>query len=313
VPHDDEPGAFGDATYRAVSEFQRHRGLHTSGSCDEHTWLALVEAGWRLGDRLLKLEAPQLRGDDIGSLQQALNQLGFDCGRPDGIFGPATSRAVLDFQRNGGLTVDGICGVKTVGMITLLGRQTGEGPGVASVREALTDHPTSLATLRVVVGQFGGLSSISRSVTRALREHGATVISTDEYDAAAQAAAANRFGASVYLGFEARTDTSSVISYFAVPAFESLGGRSLATRVASCWATTGLAEPEVRGMRLAVLRETRMPAVLCSLSPVRQVVDATDVVTAAVVEAVTMWAANPLSTNDELSTGLHTGCGFPST
>jgi N-acetylmuramoyl-L-alanine amidase len=165
------------------------------------------------------------------------------------------------------------------------------------VRETLTD-PTSLATLRVVVGQFGGLSSISRSVTRALREHAATVISTDEYDAAAQAAAANRFGASVYLGFEARTDTSSVISYFAVPAFESIGGRALATRVAASWATTGLAEPEVRGMRLPVLRETRMPAVLCSLSPVRQVVDSTDVVTAAVVEAVTKWAASPLSTAD---------------
>jgi N-acetylmuramoyl-L-alanine amidase len=294
-PHDDEPGAFGESTYSAVSEFQRNRGLHASGACDEHTWLALVEAGWRLGDRLLKLEAPHLRGDDIATLQGALNQLGFDCGRPDGIFGPATSHALLDFQRNGGLTVDGICGAKTVRMITLLGRQTGAGPGVASVRETLTD-PASLTTLRVVVGQFGGLSSISRSVTRALREHGATVISTDEYDAAAQAAAANRFGASVYLGFEARSDTSSVISYFAVPAFESLGGRALATRVAACWATTGLAQPEVRGMRLPVLRETRMPAVLCSLSPVRQVVDSTDVVTEAVLEAITIWTANPLST-----------------
>jgi N-acetylmuramoyl-L-alanine amidase len=297
VPRDDEPGAFGESTCLAVSEFQHVRGLHTSGTCDEQTWLALVEAGWRLGDRLLKLDAPHLRGDDIATLQSALNQLGFDCGRPDGIFGPGTSRALLDFQRNGGLTVDGICGVNTVRMITLLGRQTGAGPGVASVRETLTD-PTSLATLRVVVGQFGGLSSISRSVTRALREHGATVISTDEYDAAAQAAAANRFGASVYLGFEARSDTSSVISYFAVPAFESLGGRALATRMAVCWATTGLSEPEVRGMRLSVLRETRMPAVLCSLSPVRQVVDSTDVITAAVVEAVTMWAASPLSATD---------------
>ena len=72
--------------------------------------MALVEAGWRLGDRLLVLAAPQLRGDDIAELQDALNQLGFDCGRPDGIFGPATVRALEDFQRNGGLTPDGICG-----------------------------------------------------------------------------------------------------------------------------------------------------------------------------------------------------------
>jgi N-acetylmuramoyl-L-alanine amidase len=294
---DDEPGSFGSSTHRAVSEFQRVHGLHISGTCDEHTWLALVEAGWRLGDRLLKLEAPHLRGDDVAALQGSLNRLGFDCGRPDGIFGPSTSRALLDFQRNGGLTGDGICGVRTVGMITLLGRQTGAGPGVAAVRETLT-NPTSLTTLRVVVGQFGGLSSISRSVTRALRELDATVISTDEYDAAAQAAAANRFGASVYLGFEARTDISSVFSYFAVPTFESLGGRALATRLAACWSVTGLATPEVRGMRLAVLRETRMPAVLCSLSPVRQVVDSADVITAAVVDAITRWAANPLSSTE---------------
>ena len=32
--------------------------------------MALVEAGWRLGDRLLVLAAPQLRGDDIAQLQE---------------------------------------------------------------------------------------------------------------------------------------------------------------------------------------------------------------------------------------------------
>ena len=53
--------------------------------------MALIEAGWRLGDRLLVLAAPQLRGDDVTELQDALNQLGFDCGRPDGIFGPPAS------------------------------------------------------------------------------------------------------------------------------------------------------------------------------------------------------------------------------
>ncbi len=283
---------FADATRDAVFEFQRARGLHASGSCDEQTWLALVEAGWRLGDRLLKLEAPHLRGDDVATLQTALNQLGFDCGRPDGIFGQATSIALVDFQRNGGLPPDGICGANTQRTIELLGRQTGAGPGVASLRDGL-NRPESLSTLRVVVGQFGGLSSISRSVTRALREHGATVISTDEYDAAAQAAAANRFGASIYLGFEAGTDTSSLFSYFGVPTFESIGGRALAAHLAACWGVTQLDTPEVRGMRLPVLRETRMPAVLCSLSPVRDVVDSTDVITIAVVDAITAWAASP--------------------
>jgi N-acetylmuramoyl-L-alanine amidase len=253
--------------------------------------LALVEAGWRLGDRLLVLAAPQLRGDDIAELQGALNQLGFDCGRPDGIFGPGTARALEDFQRNGGLTADGVCGPRTIRTLESLRRQTGTGPGVASVREALTEH-ASLMALRIVVGQFGGLSSITRSVTRAVRASGATVMSTDEYESGAHAAAANRFGAHVYVGFEARPDERSMISYFAVPTFESIGGRSLATRIATDWNTTLLPRPEVRGMRLPVLRETRMPAVLWSLGPVRAAVDATDVVTDATVSALTSWATS---------------------
>ncbi len=267
------------------------RGLHIDGACDEQTWMALVEAGWRLGDRLLVLSAPQLRGDDVVELQDALNQVGFDCGRPDGILGPATVRALEDFQRNGGLVIDGICGLRTVRMLQLLRRQSGSGPGVASVREGLTNH-TTLRTLRIVVGQFGGLSTITRSVTRALRDAGATVMSTDEYEAPAQAAAANRFGAHAYIGFEARPDERSLISYFAVPTFESIGGRALAIDIAQAWCTPLLSTPEVRGMRLAVLRETRMPAVLCSLGPVRSAVDAADAVTVAVAAAMAAWTGD---------------------
>ena len=279
-----------------LTTFQHQRGLHASGECDEATWLALVEAGWSLGDRLLVLGAPQLRGDDVVELQSSLNRLGFDCGRPDGILGPATARALEDFQRNSGLTPDGVCGPRTVRMLDLVGRQSGSGPGVAVVREReYTAAHSSLSTLRIVVGQFGGLSSISRSLSRALRDAGATVISTDEYDAAAQAAAANRFGASVYLGFEALVDARSIVSYFAVPTFESIGGRALAWQVVDRLGTVLGTGPEARGMRLPVLRETRMPAVLCSLGPVRDVVDATDGISAALVTALDNWASSPVT------------------
>jgi N-acetylmuramoyl-L-alanine amidase len=110
-----------------------------------------------------------------------------------------------------------------------------------------------------------------------------------------QAAAANRFGASVYIGFEARSDVRTLITYFAVPTFESVGGRALAARVAEQLGATALSPAELLGMRLPVLRETRMPAVLCSLGPVREVVDATTAITAAIVDAVTRRAASPLS------------------
>jgi hypothetical protein len=38
-----------------------------------------------------------------------------------------------------------------------------------------------------------------------------------------------------------------------------------------------------------------MPAVLCSLGPVRDVVDSTDSISSAIVAAVTSWTADPLS------------------
>jgi N-acetylmuramoyl-L-alanine amidase len=284
------------STREATSTFQSQRGLHVSGTCDEPTWLTLVEAGFTLGDRLLLLGAPQLRGDDVATLQTALNHLGFDCGRPDGIMGPATARALEDFQRNSGLTADGVCGIHTVRMLELVSRQSGTGPGVAVVREnePMSAH-ASLATLRIVVGQFGGLSSISRSLARALRDAGATVISTDEYEGGAHAAAANRFGANLYIGFEARSNERSIISYFAVPTFESVGGRTLASQTADHLQNVFAVAPEMRGMRLPVLRETRMPAVLCSLGPVREVVDATDAIASALVLAIVAWASSPMT------------------
>jgi putative chitinase len=53
-------------------------------------------------------------------LQRALNDLG---ARPklvvDGLYGPATRRAVRAFQRDAGLEVDGIAGPVTEGAITL--------------------------------------------------------------------------------------------------------------------------------------------------------------------------------------------------
>jgi N-acetylmuramoyl-L-alanine amidase len=278
-----------------VNAFQSARGLHQNGECDEPTWLALIEAGWTLGDRLLLLNAPMLRGDDVADLQRSLNHVGFDCGRPDGIFGPAAGRALVDFQQNSGLTADGICGPQTVRTLRLVSRQSGSGPGVASIREAeFSRAPTSIDGLRIVIGQFGGLSSIARSLARALREEGATVMSTDEYEASAQAAAANRFGATAYIGFEARTEPCSIVSYFAVPSFESIGGRALATCIVNELEPVLESRPALNGMRLPVLRETRMPAVLCSVGPVRSVVDRTNRLSTAMTQAVSAWSETPV-------------------
>ena len=81
---------FGEATEAALQRFQASRGLEPAGVCDRDTWLALVEAGYSVGDRLLYLTSPMLRGDDVAELQLRLGALGFDAGRVDGIFGPVS-------------------------------------------------------------------------------------------------------------------------------------------------------------------------------------------------------------------------------
>jgi len=255
-----------------------------------------VEASWSLGDRVLFHTSPNLRGDDVADLQTLLARLGFDCGRVDGIFGPATAKAVVDFQRNCGLDIDGACGHETVRALHQLSRHTGGGPGVATVREAeaLRTIRTTLRDHRLVVGHFGGLGPVTRAVTRVVRSLGAEVIALEDPDPRTQAAAANRYDAEVYVGVEAHARPGVEIAYYRVPTFMSPGGHSLATLLRDELEPVLGTRPQVTGMRLPVLRETRMPAVLISAGPVREVVDRAAEVAQAISRAVDHWMRRPI-------------------
>jgi N-acetylmuramoyl-L-alanine amidase len=113
----------------AVRAFQQARGLSVSGEIDSPTEKALEEARWKLGDRTLKLQEPNMHGDDVATLQSRLIEMGFNSGRVDGIFGPTTEKAVLDFQRSVGATQDGICGPGTIiSLMRLMRTVTGGAP-----------------------------------------------------------------------------------------------------------------------------------------------------------------------------------------
>jgi N-acetylmuramoyl-L-alanine amidase len=205
--------------------------------------------------------------------------------------------ALEEFQANCGVVPDGVCGAETVRTITRVISQTGTGPGIAVVRELehLRHQRPPLSDTRIVVGQFGALSGLTRGVGRLLRARGAHVMLLDEPDAVTQARAANQFDADVYLGFEAQPEPAATIYFYRVPTFESVGGRSLAEWLSQQVRDLDGFEPSTSGQRLAVLRETRMPAVLCRLGPVPDVTTATPALVMAVVEAVTLWNAAPLS------------------
>lgn len=296
-PVDDEPGAFGPGTDAAIRTFQQARGLVVDGICGRDTWAALVEAGYELGDRLLYLRTPMLRGDDVAVLQRKLSALGFDAGRVDGIFGPATERALKDFQRNSGITVDGVGGPDVLACLVRLGGSADAASGVAGVRERerLRQAPRQLLDRRVVVGETGGLEALATTTGRALHEAGARVAVLHDPDPSAQAAEANGFEADLYLGIAISPDGAPQIAYYATPGFESAGGRHLADLLAAhLRAPLGVDEVPVTGLRAAVLRETRMPAVICHLGSPDAVVPRLAALAEALAAAVDAWVDTPL-------------------
>ena len=62
-------------------------------------------------------DAPRLRYDQVITLQDQLNQKGFNAGIPDGILGPGTRRAIGEFQHQQGMIADGFPSKKVVEML----------------------------------------------------------------------------------------------------------------------------------------------------------------------------------------------------
>ena len=285
-------GLFDQPTEQAVRQFQRLRGLPADGIVSQETWRVLVEAGYSLGDRLLLRTRVPLRGDDVVDLQLRLNQLGFDAGNEDGIFGRATQAAVEEFQRNMGLAVDGRVGPATVQQLRRLRRDHQRaGAGVrARQRERLREWiGQSLTSRRLLIdpargpadpGATGPAGTVEADVTWAI--------------ASQLAARLNATGASAFLSRGPTTspsgserarlanelDVDAVISistnslgnpsargaatyYFGTQQFVSESGQRLATALLDELVTHDwVPDCRVHPMTWAILRETRMPAVI---------------------------------------------------
>lgn len=144
---------FDESLDSAVRAFQQQRGLLVDGVVGPATYRSLKEASYRLGARTLiyQLSAP-LYGDDVATLQRRLQDLGFYVDRIDGYFGPQTHEGLTAFQREIGLSADGICGPDTLRSLDLLGaRVTGGNPHRISEEELVHRSGPQLTGKRIVI------------------------------------------------------------------------------------------------------------------------------------------------------------------
>ena len=282
-------GFFGPRSQVALKGFQQERGLLVDGVLGANAWRELVEAGYALGDRLLYLRMPAFRGDDVLALQVKLNLFGFNAGPERGIFDAGVERAVIEFQRNAGLPVDGIVGEATLSKLDALRKaESGrEGKKIPERDEGFARHDT-LAGVSVVVdpghgGQDVGVTgrdgvrekdlalTAGLRLAELLRAEGARVTLTRDSDQtvplyvraeAAEAAAADYFLALHFAGHTSAAAGGATCYFFQRSHYFSEHGARLADYIGGEVATLGVRYNASLGRNFAVLREPPAIAVL---------------------------------------------------
>jgi N-acetylmuramoyl-L-alanine amidase len=260
---------FGAATEETVRAFQRRRRLQVDGICGPDTWSALREEPLAIGDRLLSLRKPMQRGDDVHQLQQQLSALGFDAGRPDGIFGSRTDAALRDFQRNAALAVDGICGRDTLAAMQRMGGLAAGSISELRERESFAAAPRALPGRHVLLASRPPAAPVVAAIAVALRDLGARCSTSCGLELDTDAAReANDLDADLCVLVQGVADPAWRCAYYESGRYRSFRGYAIALRVAEQLAPPSAsadATTLVAGLSVGVLRETRMPAVVVQL------------------------------------------------
>jgi len=270
--HTDVDGSYGADTVAAVQALQEARGLPADGIVGPETWRTLVDAGFRLGDRMLYRRSPMMRGDDVSRLQQSLGSLGFDAGKIDGLFGPDTLRAVLDFQHNRGMAEDGFAGREVVEELLLMSRATEKPP-----RETVREHewidslPHPIAGARIYVdpdrvepskpdptwlAATHLASDLQLAGARALLSRSVDTAPTERF----RAQRANRLDVQIVVSITVPPDDAEGVFYFGTSLSTSDAGKAIAVHLAARLGIPSLPRA------VPILKETRSPAIVVAVA-----------------------------------------------
>lgn len=167
----DITGSFGEKTEAAVKSFQKAKGLTADGVAGTKTISAIADALDRLGatsgsasvssGTALKLGS---KGDKVAQLQTDLKTLKYYYAEITGNFGAKTEAAVKAFQKDKGLSADGVAGSKTLSAIeaALGGASSGSssssasGLKLGSTSEDVRNLQKDLTTLGYYYGDITG-------------------------------------------------------------------------------------------------------------------------------------------------------------
>ncbi|MGN0487079.1 MAG: spore cortex-lytic enzyme [Acutalibacteraceae bacterium] len=136
------------------------------------------------GEAISTLSRLGSRGEEVRQVQKKLKELGYYNGAVDGIFGSGTQKAVRAFQKNCGLTVDGIAGPKTLQYLGLTSGSSSTSLGKYSqsdinllakliAAEARGESYTGQVAVGAVVLNRVGHSSFPDSIAGVIYQRGA--------------------------------------------------------------------------------------------------------------------------------------------
>ncbi|MCM3760136.1 peptidoglycan-binding protein [Alkalihalobacillus oceani] len=168
-------GIFGNGTAGAVKQFQQQQGITVDGIVGPQTLRALQSPASSLTASVVSKEPPSVqpkpatpqekekptaqpeapgttmlkfgaRGQAVSDLQTQLKRIGLFNQAVTGYYGTVTEQSVKAFQRQQGLTVDGIAGPKTLEKLNTAAGKTGETPQEFNALNLVADASELLGT-----------------------------------------------------------------------------------------------------------------------------------------------------------------------